>query len=128
MTSRSGTVLRPIMQDYRRASLIRNRAYRREQQIDRGREEYEVLEKELSNRRGNRRKPAGVGSATPGVLTKNDSVIRNVALDIAAPRAEATGTNAPAMSAAAVVNSIVPMRSLAPWMPNATFIQLIIGL
>lgn len=72
--------------------------------------------------------PPAMGSKTPGVVTKKLSVIKKVQHDIAAPIAEATGTNAPSKSIVAVESSMTPITSLAPCMPNAVFIQDMKGL
>jgi hypothetical protein len=55
---------------------------------------------------------------TPGVEKKNDHVIANVPIPSNDPSADRSGTNAPAMRRAAVVNSTMPSRSASPLIPK----------
>jgi hypothetical protein len=47
---------------------------------------------------------------TPGVVKKNDQVMRKVAAPMTDPSADANGLTAPAASRAAVLSSITPIR------------------
>src|SRR5712672_214374 len=55
---------------------------------------------------------------TPGVVKKNDQVMKKVTMPITEPMADRTGLNAPAARSAAIPNSATPRKYASPLKPN----------